>query len=261
MYRHRGCAGSSVEIVFPVVVQALERERGSGGSAPAGAQSIAAMLADVVEAAHAAVGLAHDDDGLRADLGDDVVARMRDIQGAARDQPDLGPKAFPFEAHKRRRGVPARVDDRRSEVGVVRLFVRCPGVEAVRPSAPGLTRTTAHTGRGRAAQELFIVCHSIRLARQPAGPADPRRRISWYTGSFQLPRSTAGYSAIRGRMSHLPRQWPSVQYSTSPPGAHAGRAQLAIRAAVRKPGFRRAAGQCFAVKPGASPLKRVCSNA
>ena len=60
-----------VEIVFPVVVQALERERGSRGSAPAGTQSIAAMLADVVEAAHAAVGLAHDHDGLRADLGHD----------------------------------------------------------------------------------------------------------------------------------------------------------------------------------------------
>src|ERR1700722_7403460 len=107
----------------------------------------------------------------------------------------------------------------------------------------------------------------------PPGGADaqrmPRRSSSWYTGNFQLPRSTVGYSAIMGRISYLPRQWPSVQYSTSPP-AYGCRYNTSCRfdgepdadaAAAGSEEEDAAAGQKRATKPGASPLKCVCSSA
>src|ERR1700722_4105528 len=102
----------------------------------------------------------------------------------------------------------------------------------------------------------------------------PRRSNSWYTGNFQLPRSTVGYSAIMGRISYLPRQWPSVQYSTSPPACGCrystscrfdgepdtdpdGAAAATAASSEEVP----APGQKRATKPGASPLKFVCSRA
>src|SRR5258708_84613 len=206
-----------IEVVFPMMIQTLERARPARGAASAGPQPVAAMLADIVEGANAAVGLPYDENGLRADLGHGVVAGVRQVERTARDQPHLGPEALPLEPHELIRGVAPLIDERGSKLGVRCLFVRGSRQRAVAAVGAGLdARDRRKRRRFRAAVQ--IVGHGQILS--PAG-ADaqrmPRRSNSWYTGSFQLPRSTAGYSAIIGRMSYLPRQWPSVQYSTSPP--------------------------------------------
>ena len=120
----RNAMVGTVEIVFPVMVQALEGARCARGTASAGAQPVAAMLADIVETAHAAIRLPHDEDGFHADLGHDVVAGIRHVERASRDQPHLGPQALPLEPHEFGRRVAALIDDRVPQIGIRRFLVR-----------------------------------------------------------------------------------------------------------------------------------------
>ena len=93
----RNTVEPAVELIFPVMVGAPER---LGGPHACRHQSIAAMLAHVVEGPHAVVGLAHEKNGLEPDLVDEIVAGPGNVILAARHQPHLGPHARPFSLHE-----------------------------------------------------------------------------------------------------------------------------------------------------------------
>src|SRR5205823_1886130 len=76
----------AIELVLPMVIRADERERGPRRAEPAGPEPVATMLAHVVKRAHALVFLPHDENRLRADLGDEVVSGLRNVQLPAAEQ-------------------------------------------------------------------------------------------------------------------------------------------------------------------------------
>ena len=206
---------AAVDLVFPVVVLALER---CGARCALGAQAVPAVQADVVKRAHRPVLLPHQQHRLAADLGADVVAGLGDIGFEAAKQPDLGPHALPLETHEIGGGVAFFGDRIAAQAGVGGfLGGRAAGdrLGAAHLAVGGRTRRGSQRFAvevSRSASRLVsgLVVHRlvghVRLGH-PSVPSSraaqrtPRPSSSRNAGTGQLPRSIAGYSAIKGCMS------------------------------------------------------------
>ena len=132
----------TVEFVFPMVVCALERR--SVTESPI-AQSIAAVLADVVEGTHAAVVLAHQQYRLRPYLGGAIRARLVQVALETADEPDLGPDMLPLGLHERSIRIALLRDDAVAELGVRRLLQRRTVFEALAVDILSLATHSAYS--------------------------------------------------------------------------------------------------------------------
>ena len=103
----------ALEVVAPAVPAAGEAPR---ALARLGHDARAAVLADVVEAADAAVAAAADDDGLALALPDDVVAGAGDLLRAADDLPAAVEHLAPLLFEAGRVGVDRRIQLGRTDV-------------------------------------------------------------------------------------------------------------------------------------------------
>ncbi len=81
------------------------------------------MQAHVIESAHAAIRLPHDQHRLAADFGRDEVAGLAQVGFHGAEQPDFLPDALPLELHELGRGVAFLADQLVAQVRV-RLLAR-----------------------------------------------------------------------------------------------------------------------------------------
>ena len=192
---------AAVDFVFPVVVLALERV---GARVSFWTQAVAAVETHVVERAHAAILLAHDEHRLFANFRTDVVAGFLQVLQETAEQPHLRPHVVPFALHELARGIAFLRDEHRRDTGVRRFGVH--GALLARDARHFLVGR-----RARSRSECLTVQRNVRRddahevlswvpgqrstgasSGRPAAQRKLRRNRRWKAGTFQLPRSSCG---------------------------------------------------------------------